>query len=63
MAEKAQEVQITVTPLERQWIKRSVEVLRGTLVRSRAKEMQESEVYALRTREISAIDVLLNKLS
>lgn len=63
MADQPKEVQVSVSPLQKQWLRRAVEVLKGTLVRSRAKEMVESEVYQLRTREIAQLDAILEKLA
>lgn len=63
MADQPKDVQVSVSPLQKQWLRRAVEVLKGTLVRSRAKEMVESEVYQLRTREIAQLDAILEKLA
>lgn len=61
MAQKSG-VTVQLEGLERAWVARSIEVLRGTLVRSRAKEMVGSEIYELRTKEINALVALAAKL-
>lgn len=48
-------------PQERIYAKRALEVLRGVLVRSKAKEVPGSEVQALRDREIAIIDAALRR--
>jgi len=48
--------------LDRQWVRRSLEVLRMQLVRSRMKEVPGSEIYVLRGKELAQLDVLIGKL-
>lgn len=47
--------------MDRAWIKAALQVQRAVLVRGRAKEMDGSEIYALRSKEIAAVDALLVK--
>lgn len=62
MAQKSG-VTLELEGLERAWIARSIEVLKGTLIRSRAKEMPGSEIYELRSREISQLMALAEKVN
>lgn len=55
-------VTLQLEGLERAWMARAIEVLRGVLVRSRAKEMPGSEIYELRTKEINALEELALKV-
>lgn len=48
--------------LERQWLQKAAQLQRTALIRSRAKENAGGEIYALRTKEIQALDALLLKL-
>lgn len=47
--------------LEVLWLKKSLELQKNALIRSRAKEVVGSEIYALRTREIEALQSLSNR--
>lgn len=63
MAEKtAGLVNIEVSVFERQWLRKAVETQRGALIRSRAKELDGSEIWSLRGREIEALTALLSRL-
>lgn len=61
MAERNAGVLLT-EPLDRAWVKKSLESQRAMLVRSRGKEMVGSEVHELRGREIAQLDVLIQKV-
>ena len=61
MADKKIVVELEV--IERQWIDKSLSVLKASLVRSLSKEMAGSEIYRLRQAEISAIDKLILKVA
>lgn len=61
MAEKANEKGVDLTPMERQWVAKALEVLRGQLIRARGKERVGSEIHALRGREIDEVIVLQQK--
>lgn len=56
-------VKLELSVLERQYVKRSLEVLRTTLVRSRAKELAGSDVYTFRGKEIEALTALIGRVS
>lgn len=45
--------------LRRAWIKKSLELQRAALFRSRGKEIPGSEIYALRTKELQLLDQLI----
>lgn len=53
-----------LTPqLKRAWLKKALESQRDAIKRSRQKEMPESEIYALRTRELQQLDQIYNEIS
>lgn len=54
---------VSVSLLDRAWIRKSLELQRNSLVRARTKEMVGSEVYVLRGREIEALGALINRFS
>lgn len=60
MAEQMKDLKVTL--VQAQWLKKACETQRHALVRSRGKEMVGSEIYALRTREIDALNELIVKL-
>lgn len=62
LAGKPPTVGLQLEGLERAWVRRALEVLRGTLIRSRGKELAGSEVYEMRTREIAQLNALLEKV-
>lgn len=45
-----------------QWLRKSLEFQRAGLVRARSKETVGSEIYVLRSREIEAVNALVNRL-
>lgn len=47
--------------VERAYVKRALDVLKGTLIRSRSKEMVGSDIFALRTKEIDTISGIMEK--
>lgn len=58
MAE-ATKLELSLTAFERAWLRSSLISKRDMLIRSRAKELAGSEIWALRGREIEAIVALL----
>jgi len=58
----ADDFKVTVSAQERLWLRKSVEYLRESLVRSVKKEMEGSEIYCLRWKEINSLNVLLGRL-
>lgn len=50
------------TVVESQWLSKSLEFQRSGLIRQRAKEMEGTEIYALRCKEVAAIESLINKV-
>jgi len=65
MAQKEKDgvVAVELAVLDRQWIRRALETQRNVIVRARAKELAGSEIYELRTREVSQINAVLDKVS
>lgn len=63
MAEQPKEQVLAVTNMQRQWLHKAVTLQRENLNRSIAKELQGSEIYALRKREIEELNQLLTKLT
>lgn len=55
-------VQIGLTQLDRAWIVKALASLRQSLIRSRAKEMPGSEIWALRARELDMLEVTSRKM-
>lgn len=60
MAEPKKSVELDV--VERNWLRKSVETQRQVLIRSRGREEVGSEVYGFRSKEIAALDALLERL-
>lgn len=54
---------VELSNLDRQWVKKSLEFQRAGLVRSQRLEMPGSEIYGLRGKEITALDVLIAKFT
>lgn len=52
---------LELSVLEKGYVRRSLEVLRASLVRSKAKELEGSPVLAMRDTEISTINVILGR--
>lgn len=52
---------VELTNLETQWVRKSLDLQIASLKRSLAKEMQGSDIYALRQREISDLSVIQAK--
>lgn len=52
-----------LTLLEVQWLRKAIETQRLQLFRSRSKEMDGSEIYVLRSRELDALIALHQKFS
>lgn len=48
-------------PLEKQWIKKALKDLMATLQRARLKELDGSEIYQLRGKEIEQLQQIFNK--
>lgn len=61
MSEILNEV-IKCSVVERQWIRTSLLAMRKSLIRKRDSEVNAGEIYQLRNRELSAIDVLLQRI-
>jgi hypothetical protein len=55
--------QVALTVLDVAWIVQSAGTQRNVLIRSRNKEIQGGEVWALRGREIDALNALILKFS
>lgn len=49
--------------MEVQWVRKALDTQRAALVRSKAKELSGSEIEALRSKEIAALESLINKFS
>lgn len=49
---------VELTNLETQWVRKAIDLQIASLKRSLAKEMQGSDIYALRQREISDLSVI-----
>jgi len=58
----AADVGFTFTSLELQWIRKSIELQRASLVRSLTKEIPGSDIHVLRSKEIAALSTLNVKL-
>lgn len=54
---------IQLDNLERQWVKKALETLKATLVRSRLKEMSGSDIHTLRGKEIETINNLIQRVA
>lgn len=52
---------VEVSVLERNWIKKALALQSKSLERSLANEMQGSEIFELRRKEIEAVAVLITK--
>lgn len=61
MAE-SQEFTIKLSLLEKNWVRKSLELQRTSIVRGKNKEMDGSPVRALRDTECSQINAILAKL-
>lgn len=53
---------IEVGMLQRQWLRKCVELQKQALHRARGKEILGSEMYAIRSRELAELDAILVKL-
>lgn len=60
MAERSDSVVLTV--LDRNWIRKALELQRTSVVRSRGREMEGSPVLAVRDEEVKQINSILAKL-
>lgn len=49
--------------MELAWLRKSCETQRNVLIRQRGKEQVGSEIYAMRGREVDAVNALLQKLT
>lgn len=52
---------VELSSLERQWVRKSLELQRASLQRSVSKEIVGSDIFVLRRREIADLDALINK--
>ena len=52
---------VELSSLERQWVRKSIDLQMKSLKRSLANEIQGSEIYALRQREIADLNSILVK--
>lgn len=50
--------EVKLDAVERQWVKQAIATQRAVLVRKRNSEVDGSEIYGLRQREIAALDSL-----
>lgn len=57
MAEVAKQEEV----LRKIWIRKSLELQKAALMRSRGKEIPGSEIYALRTKEIQFLEKLIEE--
>lgn len=62
MATNDKAVNVSVDPMERQWLEQALKTQRNVLVRSLSKERAGSEIYELRRREIAQVDAILAKV-
>lgn len=58
MADKPVSRSFELTVLETEWLKQCIMLQRAALTRSRNKEMSQSEIYHLRTKEIEFLTAL-----
>lgn len=62
MADKPVEKSVVLSVLDRNWIRKSLELQRASLVRSRSREMSGSPVLEIREQEVAQINAILAKL-
>lgn len=63
MAEHLPSRKFDLQVLEVLWLRKALEALRVSLMRSRDKEIVGSEIYQLRSREVDAVMALSQKLT
>lgn len=63
MAEHLPSRKFDLQVLEVLWLRKALDALRVSLMRSRDKEIVGSEIYQLRTREVDAVMALSQKLT
>lgn len=59
----ADDKSVSLSIMDRLWIKRSLELQRTSLERSKGREMPGSDILTLRDKEIASINSILAKLS
>lgn len=55
-------VSLDLSVMDRLWIRKSLELQRTSIVRSRGKEMEGSPILALRDAEVAQLNALLARL-
>lgn len=63
MAEQTMHRKFDLTLIEVLWLRKSLDMTRVSLMRSRDKEIVGSEIYLLRGREVDAVMALSQKLA
>lgn len=63
MAEHLPSRKFDLQVLEVLWLRKALDALRVSLMRSRDKEIVGSEIYQLRSREVDAVMALSQKLT